>query len=67
MKEVTNECCNCAVPGYPCQGADCINHHVTKRYCDECKEEFEPNQLYVYEGEELCEDCVLDRLEKVAY
>ena len=56
MRKVVNECCNCAVPGYPCRGSSCPNRHVVRLYCDECKTE---GKLYEFDGKELCGDCLL--------
>ena len=51
-----NECLRCDY---------CINcgrDKVPVLICDECKE---PEQLYKYDGKELCIECIKDRLEKV--
>lgn len=63
MKKVFNECCNCATPNYPCRGASCPNRAVTRYFCDKCKKEAE--QLYHYDGQEMCLDCIEEDLEKV--
>lgn len=52
---VENHCCDCAVPGYPCQGRLCPRRRVTVHYCDRCGEEIE--RVYELDGEELCEEC----------
>lgn len=62
MKETTNECVGCTSMGLPCMGSACPNRHVTRYYCDECGEE---TQLYIFEDEELCIDCIIGRLEEV--
>lgn len=36
MIEYVNECCGCAVPGYPCIGASCPNRNVPRYRCDVC-------------------------------
>lgn len=59
MREITNECCDC---GLPCLGSACPNSHVEHFICDGCGEE---EQLYYFEGEELCIECIKERLEKV--
>ena len=59
MIKVENECVDC---GLPCLGSACRYSRVTRYYCDECGEETE---LYHFEGEELCIDCIIDSLEKV--
>ena len=50
-----------------CVGCDyCINcgkKHAKYYICDECKEYVD--DLYEYDGEELCIDCVKERLPRV--
>lgn len=59
MIKYENDCVEC--------GKDCLSgcpyQNVAYFYCDECKEDVET--LYNYDGEELCEDCLLNRFEKV--
>ena len=47
----------------------CPYRDVTVLVCDECGDEVE--KLYWYEGEQLCEDCAVDRfkdeLEEIDY
>lgn len=62
MKTYENECCGCDVPAYPCIGESCPLRKVPRWYCDECGDEC---QLYEYDGEELCIECIENRLEKV--
>lgn len=59
MIKYENDCCGCAVPGYPCLGDACRLRHAPHIYCDECGEE-------LYDGEEeynldqeyhLCDNC----------
>lgn len=57
-----HECCDCATPLYPCRCARCTNRGKVL-ICDHCGEEFE--KLYQTEDGELCEECVLERLEVV--
>ena len=63
MIKYENECCDCAVPGYPCMGDTCPNINVKHLYCDKCSEDCE--ELYVFDGEELCRDCLLDSFDKI--
>ena len=63
MVKITNECCDCAAPGYPCLGDTCPNRHVKHYICDHCKEEFE--RLYIVNSEELCQDCLEDMFEVI--
>ena len=61
MKKIENECLNCP-PEIGCMGDTCPNKNVARFYCDECGEE---EMLYYYDGEELCQDCLLRRFDKV--
>ena len=63
MIKYENECCGCATESYPCMGSACPNRKVPHFYCDKCGEDVE--ELYKIDGEELCEDCLLDNFEKV--
>ena len=63
MVRVEDECCHCAVDGYPCLGDSCQNRHVKHYYCDKCKDEVE--KLYKYDGEEICEECLLKEFEVI--
>lgn len=54
-----NECVDCCLP---CYGDSCPNRNVPHRVCDCCGEE---DQLYYFGDQELCAECILDRLEKV--
>lgn len=54
MYEV-NECCDCAVPGYPCLGSACSNRHVIYFKCDICGEDYlTENEMY---DEDICLEC----------
>lgn len=59
MHKTENECVSC---GLPCMGDCCPYRNVTRYYCDKCGEE---TTLYHFDGEELCLDCIKDRLERV--
>ena len=62
MKRTENECVGCVSMGLHCIGSSCPHQAVTRFYCDECGEE---KQLYHYDGDELCIDCIEEKLEKV--
>lgn len=64
MIRYENNCCGCATESYPCIGDSCPNRHVPVFVCDECGEEVD--DLYEYGSEQLCADCVLERLDKVS-
>lgn len=67
MREVTDECVGCTTDGLPCVGEGCLLKRTTRYYCDRCKEEFEPEELYVDEDDsELCTTCILLRFPTVA-
>lgn len=59
MRRLENDCVDC---GMPCIGYSCPYRNVTHFYCDDCGEE---EQLYEFDGEELCIDCIEKRLKKV--
>ena len=62
MLEVKNECVNC---GLPCIGDQCQYRHVKHYICDNCLEEFQPDELYLCNGQELCKDCLAEQFETV--
>jgi hypothetical protein len=66
-KRIEDECCGCAVPAYPCMGSACPNRNVVRYYCDCCDDEFEPEELFVYDDtdEELCIDCLMKKFKTV--
>lgn len=58
MTRIENQCCDCAVSGYPCRGSACPLTRVEVHYCDHCDEEID--EIYDVDGEELCEECLKD-------
>lgn len=66
MIKFKDECCGCAAPAYPCLGSDCKNRNVPHFYCDNCEEEFEANELYNNDDEDLCQECLLLKFDTVA-
>lgn len=60
MRKITNDCCGCDVPGYPCRGESCPNRHVTHTFCDVCGGE--ELAMYTYDGRDYCPDCLLREL-----
>ena len=62
MVKYENECV-CCPPGMGCLGDSCPNRNVMHLYCDKCNADCE--ELYDYDGEELCEDCLLDSIKKI--
>lgn len=61
MVRIENECVGCP-PHMGCLGKSCPNRNVIRFYCDECKSE---TDIYRFEEQELCLDCIEKRLEKV--
>ena len=59
MKKKENECVSC---GLPCLGNSCPNRNVIRFYCNRCEEE---DTLYYYDGEELCQNCLLEEFKIV--
>ena len=60
LKKYEDECLGCTTLGIPCHGSTCVNRNVPRYYCDRCKDEFEPEELYISDdGDELCADCFL--------
>lgn len=59
MRKVEDQCVSC---GLPCMGNACPYKNVVCYYCDKCGDE---TTLYHFDGEELCLDCIQERLEVV--
>lgn len=59
MIETRDECVEC---GKPCIGKSCKYMNVIVKTCDVCGEEVE--HLYWYEGEQMCEECAMDRFKE---
>ena len=65
MKRIKNDCCSCAVPGYPCMGTSCPLRNAEYYYCDKCGEEIDPDEIYEVDGEDYCEECLKKEFRKV--
>ena len=61
MIKIENECVDC---GLPCLYETCPYYAVVRFYCDECGYE---EELYWFDDEQLCIDCIKKRLERVEY
>ena len=59
MVKYENDCCDCATENYPCIGNACSRRSVPHYYCDKCGAE---EKLYDYEGQDLCESCLLEEV-----
>jgi len=61
MLKYEDECVGCP-PNMGCLGGACPYRNVPVWVCDKCGEEAE--ELWKYEGEELCQDCLLQTIPK---
>lgn len=61
MIKYENGCVDCSLP---CLGSFCPLYNEKHYYCDECGEDCD-TLYYSDNGEELCNTCILDTLEKV--
>lgn len=57
-----NECVDCNSE-IGCYGDNCPKLKVPHFICDECCEDVE--ELFGYDGEQLCKDCLLEAVPKV--
>ena len=62
MIVIGSECVDCDLP---CIFSACPYYKVVYYVCDKCGETVD--DLYNFDGEQLCSDCVLEQLEKVEY
>ena len=58
--EYLDECVSCDLP---CLGSACPNRRVPHLYCDKCDEEVD--ELYHYNGEQWCIECIKKDLGEV--
>ena len=60
-------CVGCTSMGLHCRGRACSNYFGTYEYtCDECHNEFYPEELYDDDGRMLCKDCILEQYKTIA-
>lgn len=61
---VENHCVSCP-PDLGCMGSICRNRNVRVFFCDDCKEVFQTDDLYLYETKsadyDLCAECYKER------
>lgn len=62
MIKYENECV-CCPANMGCLGSSCPKKNVAYFICDRC--DCEVDELYDCDGEQLCEECLLDSFEKV--
>lgn len=65
MIEIRNDCCGCATESYPCMGSLCPMRSTKHYICDCCGDDVGEGELYQFDGEQLCIDCIRERLEVV--
>ena len=63
MIKYENQCCDCAVPGYPCEGNSCPYLNVPVYYCDTCNNDTYAD--YDIDGEHYCREHVKEYLKDV--
>ncbi|MEE0264369.1 MAG: hypothetical protein UD936_01980 [Acutalibacteraceae bacterium] len=61
MTRFENQCVNCGM--LPCLGSSCPNRNVRVLNCDDCGQA--ADKLYVLNGDEICERCLLKGLEVI--
>ena len=57
-----DECVGCPTE-MGCMGSTCPNRNVKHLYCDKCKDDVE--KLYKYDGQEICEECLLKEFDVI--
>lgn len=63
MIKMVDKCVQCWSVGLHCRGGACPYYNpVPVRCCDKCESE---EQIYHFEGKELCLECIEELLEKV--
>lgn len=60
MRRYENDCCDCAVPAYPCLGSLCPLRSVLHIYCDVCGDQ--ADKMYAVDDDDVCEDCLCEYL-----
>jgi hypothetical protein len=60
MITIENQCVNC---GWPCLGSSCPHRNVRVLNCDDCGQAVD--KLYVLNGDEICEQCLLKGLKVI--
>ena len=59
MVIVESDCCDC---GLPCIYDSCKYYKVIRYVCDNCEDE---TDIYEFDGQELCIDCIEKLLTKI--
>ena len=61
MRKKIDGCVSC---GIPCMSYCELRDNSYEYTCDKCNEEVIPEDLYEYEGQEICKDCLLELVPK---
>ena len=61
MRQKINGCVDC---GLPCMLFCPLRDDAYIYRCDKCGAEVNPEDLYDYDGEEICSDCLLEAIPK---
>lgn len=64
MLRIENDCVDCGREEY-C--STCSLRRVSHYYCDKCKCELDPLEIYIEDDMELCDDCLKELHLKEAY
>ena len=59
MISFEDECVGCPTH-MGCLGRACPNKNVPHYYCDECGEEWDPENLHDVDGRMICEECLFE-------
>lgn len=62
MVKIESDCVEC---GLPCLYESCPYYQVVVYECDCCGDEVD--KLYSFDGQELCINCIEQRLERIEY
>ena len=60
---IESDCVDCPKE-LGCVFTACPYYQVKRYYCDRCESE---EDLYYWDGEQLCADCILQQLERIEY
>lgn len=63
MIKIRNECVRACPERMCASSCPCLN--VKHYYCDNCGEECDPEDLYDFDGDMLCAECLLSNFEKI--
>lgn len=66
MIRFEDECVGCPTE-MGCLGNSCKYNKVPHFYCDECGDEVDEGDLYEFDGQQLCIDCIEERLPKARW